>query len=209
MIEGPDYIYQCTGCGNLVARESLMSSNTFGAKTYSDGRMIAPHQPEIPDMTKCKKCGKILWLNKMKPLGSTYRNGKNIDWDNADRVEPLELNDYFLVLLSGMAKTEKDEMKIRMKIWWAYNDRYRDGKEMFTDEQQKLLWKENLLQLKPLCDPTDVYEKLTIAEIERNLGNFNASAEITKSIDSEELEWVKEILLKQCGNKNRWVVELA
>ena len=70
MIPGPEYIYKCPNCGNLLSRGSLMSGNTFGAKLFSDGKRITPMLPEFPNLTKCKKCNRFIWVNKLQEVGT-------------------------------------------------------------------------------------------------------------------------------------------
>ena len=62
MIQGSDYIYKCPKCGNLLKKLTLISGNTFQGTVYSDGKSIYPMLPEIPNLTKCKKCDEIFWL---------------------------------------------------------------------------------------------------------------------------------------------------
>ena len=91
MMPGPDYVYQCPDCGNLITRGSLRSGNTFGAKIYSDGKRIAPMLPEFPDLTKCRKCNSIFWLSKLVELGS-YKWNDEIDanWQKIGRASCRE-----------------------------------------------------------------------------------------------------------------------
>jgi len=143
MTEGPDCIYKCLGCGNHLTKGSIASGNTFGAKIYSDGKRIAPNLPEFPDLTQCKKCNTFLWLRKIKESGTYFGDIKNTEWEKADRVEFLEIDDYFIALNSGIAESRFDEIYIRNAIWWAYNDRIRNGNDIFNNEDDELRWKEN------------------------------------------------------------------
>jgi hypothetical protein len=48
-----------------------------------------------------------------------------------------------------------------------------------------------------------------MAEIKRNLGEFESCVTILKGIDIEEVEWLKEKMLRECERKNRWVVQVS
>ena len=163
MLPGPKYLYKCPNCGNLLTKGSLMSGNTFGAKVFSDGKRIAPMLPDFPDLTKCKKCDTIFWLSKLKELG-TYEWGdqENLDWQNADEADFLGIEDYFKALDKGLALKRKEEITVRNQIWWAYNDRIREGDKIFKDESDELRWEGNANKLLTLLKPSNLNEKIVI-----------------------------------------------
>ena len=209
MKPGPNYVYKCPNCSNLLTKASLMSGNTFGAKIFSDGKRIAPMLPEFPNLTKCKKCNTIFWLSKLKEIGTFgWGADKNSDWQNADRAEFLEIDDYYDAISKGIAENTQEELLIRQHIWWAYNDRIRKGQEIFNDESDELRWIENVKKLKILLDKSDINQKIMIAEINRNLGDFENCISIIQSIDNNDLSWLKEIFLNECKRNNKWVIEL-
>lgn len=209
MIPGDDYIYQCTKCDNLISRGSLVSGNTLGGKLYSDGKNIAPMLPEFPDLVRCGSCNTFLWLSKLTEIGTrSWDNEGNHNWKYAQEAEFPEIDEYFEALAEGVAGDKEEEVTIRQSIWWAYNDRIRYGEKLFADEADEHRWKDNCHQLMLLLDPSDINEKIMIAEINRNLGNFKQCAGIIQSIDEPDLYWAKQRLLEECDKENRWLVEL-
>lgn len=209
MLPGPNYVYKCPKCNNLLTKGSLMSGNTFGAEIFSDGKRIAPMLPEFPNLTKCKKCDTILWLSKLKEIG-IYKWGDkdNSNWENANNAEFLSIEDYNRALDSGLAETKQEKIFIRQRIWWAYNDRKRNGNNQFIDENDEVKWKENCEKLISLLDYSNLNQRIMIAEIKRNLGDFKDCMEIIKGIDNDELNWLKNKVTKECELKNRWVIKL-
>jgi hypothetical protein len=209
MLPGPIYVYKCPNCGNLLKNGSLTSGNTFGAKIFSDGKRIAPMLPEFPNLTKCKKCNTIFWLHKLKEIG-VYEWGdeKNSKWQNADKAEFLGIDDYFNALNKGMATNKEVELFIRQHIWWAYNDKIRQGLKLFIDNADEERWVDNLEKLKILLDQSDINQRIMIAEINRNLGDFENCINIIQGIDDAELDWLKEKFLTECKRKNKWVIKL-
>ena len=209
MIPGPNYVYKCPNCGNLLTNGSLMSGNTFGAKHYSDGKRIAPMLPEFPNLTKCKKCNTIFWLHKLKEIGAyEWGDVNNSEWQNADTAEFLGIEDYFIALNNGIAADKEAELFIRRHIWWAYNDRIRKGQEPFYDKNDEIRWTENLNQLKVLLNQSDINQRIMLAEINRNLGDFENCMNIIQVVDGDELDWQKEKFLTECNRKNKWVIKL-
>lgn len=209
MIPGRYYVYKCPNCGNLMSKGSLMSGNTFGAKIFSDGKRIAPMLPEIPDLTKCRKCDNIFWLSKLKEIG-TYEWGDNkiLKLPIAFPAEFLGINDYFKALDSGVAENKQEESFIRQRIWHAYNDRVRNGKNQFIDENDEIKWRENCYELISLLDQSDLNQRIMIAELNRNLGDFESCLNIIKKIDNNDLNWLKEKFILACELKNKCVIQL-
>ena len=209
MLPGPFYIYKCPSCGSLLSRGSLMSGNTFGAKLFSDGKMITNMLPEFPDLTKCRKCNTIFWLSKLKEIG-TYKWGanKNSTWKKAKEAEFLDIDDYFRALDSKIAENKKEELFIRLGIWRAYNDRIRSGNVIFNDKDDELRWSNNVNILLTLLDQSEINEKITIAEIYRNKGEFDKCMNIIKSIKENKYDWLKEKFINECKKQNRWVIVL-
>lgn len=205
MLPGPNLVYKCPKCGNLLKKGSLMSGNTFGAKIFSDGKRIAPMLPDFPDITKCKRCNAIFWLSKLKVVGIYHWNS---NWENADNVEFLGIYDYFKALNEGLAENMQEELFVRQQIWWAYNDRVRNDENQFVDEKDEINWRENCNKLISLLDQTDLNQRIMIAEIKRNLGDFDSCIDIILKIDNDKLNWLKEKIINECEQKNRWVIEL-
>ncbi len=162
--------------------------------------------PDFPDLTKCKKCNTIVWLSKLKDVEVykwSYTDGQKVD-----KAEFLEIDDYYKALNDGIAENLKDELFIRQRIWWAYNDRIRNGSNIFIDENDELRWKENCNKLILLLDQSDLNQNIMIAELHRNLGDFDACIDIVRKINKVDMIWLKEIFIIECERKNRWVVLL-
>lgn len=209
MLHGPNHYYKCPNCDNLLTKGSLISGNTFGATRFSDGKMIAPMLIEFPDLTKCNKCDTIFWLCKIEEIDIQKESeDKKAVLKNAVEVKFLVIDDYLRALDTGIAENKKEELIIRERIWWAYNDRIRSGHKIFNDIYDELRWNDNLNKLLLLLDKTDTNQKLMTAEINRNLGNFEICIKIVQSIKKENFNWLKEIFISECKRKNRWVVQL-
>ena len=209
MLPGPIYVYKCPNCGNLLKKESLMSGNVIGAKIFSDGKRIAPMLPEFPDLTKCKKCDTIFWLSKLKEIGSYDLDDKmSSNWEHEDYADFLDIEDYFKALNDNLAENMQEELFIRKRIWRAYNDRIRNGKNLFIDENDEMKWRENCNKLLSLFDQSDLNQKIMTAELHRNLGDFDNCINLINSIDKDDLNWIKEKIINECTRKNKWVIEL-
>ena len=210
MLPGPDYIYECPKCSNLLKRGSLMSGNTFGAVLFSDGKQVAPMLPDFPNLTKCTKCNTILWLSEMKELGTceSWSEKSKPEWENVDYADFLCITDLFRALEISSVKNDKEkELFVRHCIWWTFNDRIRANKTIFIQDSDEILWKQNCLRLIELYDTTDINQKITTAELYRNLGEFDACMKLINSLDSN-FDWIIEKFKLECDKKNKLLIEL-
>lgn len=207
---GPNYLYECPNCGNLIQNRSLMSGNTIDAELYSDLRRIAPMLPEFPNMIECKKCRNIFWLNKTKEIGEySWGDEPNPLWEKADSAEFLSIHNYFRALKENAVENQHEELYIRKRIWWSFNDRLRKGGKLFRFVNEEVRWKANIDRLLELLDIEQVDQKILVAELNRNLGEFERCLELINSIKDAELEWLKDGFKRECNNKNRNVFLLA
>lgn len=165
--------------------------------------------PEFPNLTKCQKCGTILWLSKMKEVQACHwDNDTNSPWQKSEYATFLSPSDYHEALDMGLAENLEEELFIRQRLWWAYNDRKRNRLKLFNDKGEKLLWMDNLRKLEPLYDQSNVFQRLSVAEIRRNLGDFDGCIALLQSIEEDDLIWIKEALLKECKRRNRYLIVL-
>lgn len=204
MIPGPVYHYKCPQCGCIHKRHSLTSGNTFGARFYSDGMVDAPMWPRISDIGKCTKCDTIFWPHKEKTV-ARYR------WDDVNRPEAdtarmLGMKDHYRALETGLASTNDEEFYIRQQLWWWQNDMLRDD----PDDPESIMntrYEENCRAMIGLLNYDNLNERITIAELHRNLGNFDECRRIISRIRKPEWTKVKKALLEECKKGNRVVFQ--
>lgn len=207
---GPNYMYECPNCGNLIQNRSLMSGNTFDAELYSDLRRIAPMLPEFPDIIECKKCRNIFWLSKTKKIGEySWGDDPNPLWENADLAEFLSIHNYFKALKASLAENLNEELQIRKRIWWSFNDRLRKGAKLFRFVNDEVRWKANIDRLLELLDIDQVDQKIMVADLHRNLGDFERCMELINSMEDAEVVWLKALFQIECNKMNRNVFLLA
>ena len=143
-ILGPDYIYQCPKCENLLKKGSILSGNTYSSFLYSDGKIIAPMLPLFPNLTKCEKCDTILWLSDMKEIGRCgVMSGEcTHEWENASRVKFLYIKDLCRFLELDAVKNDIEKEKVvRQMIWWIFNDRERKDNFILGQAIDGNMWK--------------------------------------------------------------------
>lgn len=237
MIPGPNIYYKCPTCGAYLYTPSLISGNTIGARYYSDGEMIAPMMPEFPNLTKCEGCGTLVKLSQLERVDYDNKNSniksvpRNLfKQDIADKQDVAESKIYQCHHL-GVADLEKaldlypdEELAIRLKMWRRYNDRIRfflDFSRIFNKSidyrshefDYNLEWyRNNCLTLLALLDPNDKDQLLLMAELNRNLGNFEECLRLVslsknwRNINYSHDVPIEQILIRECKKGNKCTV---
>ena len=200
MIIGRNLFFKCPKCERLTTRWSLISGNTAGAELYSDLKQIAPMLPEFPAIVKCKKCNTFFWLNE--------DNEVNYDFNDSDKAEFLSAYEYYEANNSNV-HNNKDELQfLKIELWHKYNDRIRENKDLFLEKNDKEIYENNCLDLIELLDKGNINNKFIVAELYRNMRNFNECKNMLESIKNEEYNWIKELLETECNKNNKNVIRL-
>jgi hypothetical protein len=204
MIPGPAIILSCPNCGQYAKKRTIISGNTFGSQLWSDGKKISPMMPDFPSLVLCKKCDQFYWVRKELQV-EEVRDHRELEtkYRDIDYVEFPTFHQYFKVL-----ETIPAERYIRLKIWWAFNDYFRNGHQnKITPEMQKLNT-ENLIALLKILNEADDNDLLMKTEIFRQLGFFDESKQLLYRMNNKDLTWVKERLLVKIGNHSEHVFQL-
>jgi len=204
MILGDDLYYKCPKCGSLLSTISLVSGNTVGSTQYSDGYQVAFMLPDIPLISRCYKCQTLFWLNE-KSLVENIQNSEVKD------AEPLILEELQEALDMKIYHTSEEEIYLRTRLWWAYNDRVRAEKQLFLLESDKASWQNNLQQLLMILDPDYNEDIIMMVEIYRNFGDFEKSKALLASLQNDviyDYTDLKKRFSKELKKKNTLVFKL-
>jgi len=163
---GPDIIRVCPECKAHLTQKTTNSGNTFGARFWTDGKMVAPMLPDRPWLVKCPKCGSLFWIDEAMEFGKRYPRSKEYI------IEPLVPSETeFLTVLAEEKLPKLKEIYVRCRAWWAANDSVRmnvDATITFSPKQEK-----NLQILSDLLDEENADQRIMKAEILRELGKFD------------------------------------
>lgn len=158
--------------------------------------------PHIAEIGKCKECHAIFWPHKQETV-ARYR------WDDPNIPEVdfpgiLSVKEYFKAIETGLATTRDEEFYIRQQVWWWRNDLLRDDPE---DPEciMNAAYEENCRAMLGLLNYHVVEERITMAELHRNLGEFDECRRIISRIRKPFYSKVKKAFLKACEEKNRVV----
>lgn len=209
-----DEIYECPNCKNHIGTSNLISYNNFKNRLFSDFKSDIF---ESPNLTRCKKCKEILLLRNQKLVGGEIfdmirdlceNKPEQIEKIIPDRASFVSIENHFRAIESNVIENKDDEIFIRMRILWRFNDKFRYSKTIsFIDHFQEKQWEDNIRRLIELLDFSDEQNKVMIAELNRNLGNFDESLKILEAITDKDYFWMKEKLINECNNNNKCVIE--
>ncbi|MEQ1859688.1 MAG: hypothetical protein ABMA13_07120 [Chthoniobacteraceae bacterium] len=211
MIPDADIIIACPYCDARARVFQLLSSDTRGAITWTDGWMDAPMMPRTPRISRCEKCSKIFWVATATqlgfiPLGDTGEAaGEHKD---APHVGPLDEAGCYEALREGLAPTEDLELELRVFAWWRGNDAFREpdhaaGHATSADavanmerifELTKETWDEDLLLFR--------------AEALRHLGRFEEALKALEGVGCSDYWPAKSRQLELLEAQNRNVAIL-
>ncbi len=206
MQPGPDYIIHCPHCEAPMIKHSIISGNTFGAKSYSDGKRDAPMMPSYPDITICWKCEEIFWVKdavNATELPQFYTDSK------MNEIRFLNLDEIAKAIENGLSRNKKEEIELRIEMWWFFNDRVRDDEPLFIEDWDEVLYTTNAKRLIELfqSDLDNMDRQIMTAELQRNLGNFGLCMDMLNKIKDPNCNWIKNKFKEQCDAKNSLVFE--
>ena len=204
MILGDDLFYECPNCGDLLSTISLISGNTIGSTQYSDGYQVAFMLPHIPLISRCFNCNTLFWLDENTQF-------ENTDGKDAKNAEVLRLEECQMALDNENYKNPEDEIYLRTQLWWAYNDRVRGNKKLFSSESDKAEWRNNLEKLLDILDLEYNEDIIMMVEIYRNLGDFNKSKALLSRLQNDEIydyDELKKKFKKELIKKNTLVFKI-
>ena len=217
------YVYElkkCTNCDGEFISNSLRSGNTRGAVFYTDGYMFSPMYSEEVHIVKCPDCGSYLWKNSLSTI-KYFSESEFIQYRGTDNLggsyQPSI--DFEHLLLTPIWKNLDQEKYIRIRAWWAYNNRYRPQEYQMefplwekycresglpiksrdfsiTLEQEK-----NLHRILELLELQNQNDRLMMAEIHRELGDFTLSISLLDFDFSDDFKGYARVIVNLCNKQ--------
>jgi len=174
-----------------MKQRTIASGNTLGAKYWTDGKVDAPMLPITPEVMACPHCRKVQWVNDLEEVGEipgprgfgVPRPEYDKTFDHQPFIE-LPFADDYLEFLKSEELLNDQELYLRWMYWHLMNDSRRnapDSSPLSFDEVA------NLKRLSVLIELVNESSRLTIAEIYRELGDFDSCEKVLDYDFSEAL----------------------
>ena len=208
LLNSPSIIL-CPECGAKFSKMNVASGNTFGAIFWSDGSFLAPHLPQIPWFAKCSQCRTIFNVNNAEVFhdGEFPESMGAVDVDALPEVSPLSFDCIIRALSENVIKTREEEIYLRTKLWQNMNYHPMRG-EMAVEHANSPEYRQNASILLNLLDDEDENNRLTKAELYRNLGEFDQCAAILKTISSHSLKHTVSAIKDACKHHRRGTLHI-
>ena len=205
MLPGPTQIKKCSECSNLIEQPTIVSGNSFGARFWTDGKMDAPMLPDEPRLIKCPYCNALIWIEDLDEVAEV------MPWDKTEisiRAKPFIVPKFreCISLLKTVEHTREKEKYLRIRAWWAGNDKRRTAatkKDLSKGEQQ------NLQPLLELLDVSDEQERLMSSEINRELGQFDKAKACLEGEFSDDLADTASLIRQLIQHRDTFVQEIV
>jgi hypothetical protein len=95
----------------------------------------------------------------------------------------------------SLVSNKAEELKVRQRICWTYNDRDRNRDNLFLCNDDENTWKSNVIALINLLNESITNQSIMLAKLNRNLGKFDSCIEIMNKVSDESLEFIKTRLI--------------
>ncbi|MFG6428467.1 hypothetical protein [Roseateles sp. LYH14W] len=203
---GPTKIIQCPGSDEIRSVPSINSGNTFGARIWTDGYMVAPMLPRFPAVTRCSDSGPIFWVASAKVLGEITPWGElpasaPQGWKQAPTVRSLKGAEYLQAIADGLGDTAERLAYLRRHAWWEANHqrRPREASQAAIESSDFAAGsadRDNLEALLASLDESNVNQLLTKVEGLRQLARFDEAAVLLERAAPAEARlqpWVKVV----------------
>ena len=187
-------IVKCPFCGERKELLNLASGNTFGAKHWSDQKMIAPMLPRISPVQKCPKCGKY-YLEYKQP----YKEGD--DWSSErGELSYQQWKEAYAQLQSEKKITKKDLQIVRHQLIQAFNDDYYRSNNDNVPAEEEALFVTIIHEYISNCswNKTNMLFK---AELYREAGEMAQCAEVLSKISPNKLQDFEAKIYQEIENR--------
>ena len=173
-------IVKCPFCGERKELLNLASGNTFGAKHWSDQKMIAPMLPRVSPVQKCPKCGKY-YLEYKQP----YKEGD--DWSSErGELSYQEWKEAYEQFKSDKRIKRDDMQVIRHHIIMAFNDEYYRYGDNMAEAQEEAFFIE-IINDYIASNKWNSQNMLFKAELYRETGEMTKCEEVLSQISTKSL----------------------
>jgi len=176
MTPGPNLILRLPNSTTLTQITSLDSSNNFGATYWTDGRCVAPMDPDEHWLRVHRRTGEFFWTDECEEIGrDTTWGGISSEWKHIPFADDPEADDFLHAIKNGLADNPKKLRYLRVWFWWKQNDSVRSDGQLQADLEA---YRGNLEALIAISDLTHPNERLMAAEAARQLGDFAHACEL-------------------------------
>jgi len=200
-----DEIIACPNCNHIYKYPIITSYNTFKIEQFSDGHVEGTY-PNFISIIKCHNntCGMFFQLKEAKILGKILKYDvmdlHPLEWRNAHPLNRYSITEKDLkeALTTKFCVNSENQMLVRTLLLRHYNDVFRKDRNHEFTSNRKIAYRDNLTKLIDLYkkELASTEEKIQLAELYRENGDFKSCTELLEQVtpeDKEEKEFKEKI----------------
>lgn len=203
-------LYKCPHCGALKVLRLAYGYDFDSVVRWSDTKKYYPQIQKPSYVQRCSSCGRYFFREEETLYKTDIYSLLDVAWG---RLTYQSLRDAF----EQLSPKGKDEKQIRMMLLHAHNDLYggceeaKPRAEASIEEQQ--FFEENVQALIVMANINDPYDRLLIAELYREMGQFEDAIRILREpFDYNlylNLDAIRKQILEQAEkhNTNVYIVD--
>lgn len=195
-------IIECPECGKSLGMQNHVNKSSYGMNLYSDGNCKGKYFEKEINITSCPNCASYFWLTDAKQIGLKVNDPKTegneliVKFPNKKDFEEI-------IKFKSLKNSTEKEKYIRTQIWQIHNFELYQKKSI--DQEY---YTENVNQLIELIHPNEELDLLTLAELNRNIGNFEKCLSLLEKCSSEDLRIFVRKIKKKAQIKDTLIFEI-
>lgn len=170
-------LYKCPHCGALKVLRLAYGYDFGRAVHWSDTKKYYPQIQKPSYVQRCPACGRYFFREEENFYKTDIYSLLDVAWGN---LSYRSLQEAF----EQLSPTGKDERQMRLMLLHAHNDLYggceeaKPRAEASIEEQQ--FFEENVQALILMANINDPYDRLLMAELYREMGQFEEAIRILR-----------------------------
>jgi hypothetical protein len=208
---GPTIVRECPQCKKPLTQFTIGSSNSRGARLWTDGKMVASGLPLRSGLGKCPHCQELFWIGDAKNLGELYwlilddSPEELAKWEKVPQIATPTEADH-LVAADAKGVSNEHEEQARRWAWWLVNDAIR------ANPGPRYTWsgprRRNLEKLSLLLDDQKECDVVQKAEIARELGQFEVCLKFLDRKFGQDCDESFVAFIRKLANEKKTNVEV-
>lgn len=207
MATGRTRIIACPHCDSVALDCSVDPNRSALPTIWTDGKAEdSTRSPDSPELVRCAHCSEFYWQSDAEPKCEIdvlptqivinfagERSSMTADtaeletilpaeWLNADHLRQPTVEDWQDALAEYSGQNDFKEMFLRTRYWWCVNDTVRGKPESDSAVFYRHDHYMNLCRLMRLLPGDSGEERITKAEIHRELGELNLAVDLLTNV---------------------------
>jgi len=191
----PPIVIECPTCGERYLLPDPDNTPSEKRIAFSDGYFSDPEVWRVPGIIGCTTCELGFLPVKGKIVAQPDWIEFHSKWSGLKKAEPPLANALALELRVRKTMGPELERMLRVELWYAGTHTENGSKLLQYNTRFSDLWYKNLTLLEILVDGENSQERLLKAEINRQLGNFDACIKWLEGQNTYDATRIKEMAL--------------